>query len=132
MARTPPIIQDGLLTYHLGEQTAQVLVDSADWYGWLEGASIFTFRGEDGTFTAHKERAGNRRGRPYWRAYHTRNGRLLRIYLGQSEGLTHLRLQAVAARLFERHVEGTVLAVPAQDLEGAPRSPAVFSVQARR
>jgi LuxR family transcriptional regulator, maltose regulon positive regulatory protein len=83
MARTPPIIEDGLLTYHLGGQTAQMMVDSADWYGWLEGASTFTFRGEDGSFTAHKERAENRRGRPYWRAYHTRHGRVQQIYLGQ-------------------------------------------------
>lgn len=125
MTRTSPIIQDGLLTYHLGEKTAQVMVDSADWYGWLKGASTFTFRSEQGSFTAHKERAGNRRGRPYWRAYHTRHGRLQRIYLGQSEELTLSRLQTVAARLFGRRVGETVLAVLTQDLEGAPRASAV-------
>jgi hypothetical protein len=37
----------------------------------------------------------------------------------------------VAARLFGRRAEGTVLALLAQDLEGAPRSPAIFSAQAR-
>src|SRR6266568_9151961 len=96
MAQTPPIIQNGILTYQLDGQPAQVVVDSADWYGWLEAASTFTFRSEDGSFTAHKERAGNRRGRLYWRAYQTWKGKLHRVYLGQSEELTLERLQSVA------------------------------------
>src|SRR6266581_1332644 len=131
MAQTPPIIQNGILTYQLDGQPAQVMVDSADWYGWLETASTFTFRSEHGSFTAHKERAGNRRGRSYWRAYCTRGGQLQRIYLGQSEALTLHQLQSVAARLFGMHVGETVLAVQAQDLEVAPRPPAVSSAQAR-
>ncbi len=131
MAQTPPIIQNGILTYQLDGQPAQVMVDSADWYGWLETASTFTFRSEHGSFTAHKERAGNRRGRSYWRAYCTRQGQLQRIYLGQSEALTLHQLQSVAARLFGMHVGETVLAVQAQDLEVAPRPPAVSSAQAR-
>jgi predicted ATPase/DNA-binding CsgD family transcriptional regulator len=121
MRETPPIIQDGILTYQLGEQAAQLVVDSADWYGWLEAASTFTFRSESGSFTAHKERAGNRRGRAYWRAYCTRGGQLQRTYLGQSEALTLYRLQSVAARLFGVRVGETVLAVQAQDLEAVPR-----------
>ena len=129
MAQTPPIIQDGILTYQLGEQAAQLVVDSADWYGWLETASTFTFRNEDGRFTAHKERAGNRRGRSYWRAYCTRQGQLQRIYLGQSEALTLHQLQSVAARLFGMRVGETGLAVQTQDLEAAPRPPAVSSAQ---
>src|SRR5215470_2025942 len=127
MAQTPPIIQDGILTYQLDGQPAQLVVDSADWYGWLEAASTFTFHSEDGSFTAHKERAGNRRGRSYWRAYGTRQGRLQRIYLGQSEALTLPRLQAVAARLFSMRTGETALAVQAQDLEAAPRPPAASS-----
>src|SRR5512135_3052668 len=38
MAQTPPIIQDGILTYQLDGQPAQLVVDSADWYGWLAAA----------------------------------------------------------------------------------------------
>ncbi len=129
MAQTPPIIQDGILTYQVDGQPAQLVVDSAGWYGWLETASTFTFRDEQGSFTAHKERAGNRRGGPYWRAYCTRQGRLQRIYLGQSEAVTLPRLQAVAARLFGRRVGETGIAVQAQDLEAAPRSPAASSAQ---
>ncbi len=131
MRETPPIIQDGILTYQLGEQAAQLVVDSADWYGWLEAASTFTFRSESGSFTAHKERAGNRRGRSYWRAYCTRGGQLQRTYLGQSEALTLFRLQSVAAQLFGVRVGETVLAVQAQDLEAVPRLPAVSSAPAR-
>ena len=48
MTQTSPIIQDGILTYQLDGQPAQVVVDSADWYGWLETASTFTFRSEHG------------------------------------------------------------------------------------
>src|SRR5216683_227267 len=99
MAQTPPIIQDGILIYQLDGQSAHLVVDSADWYGWLEAASTFTFRSESGSFTAHKERAGNRRGRSYWRAYGTRQGQLQRIYLGQSEALTLHQLRSVAPRL---------------------------------
>ncbi len=117
MAQTPPIIQNGILTYQLDGHPAQLVVDSADWYGWLEATSTFTFRSEHGSFTAHKERAGNRRGRSYWRAYCTRNGRLQRTYLGQSEALTLPRLQAVAARLFGMRVGETALAVQAQGLQ---------------
>src|SRR5215470_7080973 len=127
MAQVSPIIQDGILTYQLDGQPAQLVVDSADWYGWLAAASTFTFRSEDGSFTAHKERAGNRRGRSYWRAYCTRGGQLQRIYLGQSEALTLPRLQAVAARLFSMRTGETALAVQAQDLEAAPRPPAASS-----
>src|SRR6266699_7115077 len=112
MAQTPPIIQNGILTYQLDGQPAQVMVDSADWYGWLETASTFTFRGEHGSFTAHKERAGNRRGRAYWRAYCTRKGKLHRAYLGKSEELTLAQLQSVAVALASKGEGDNSLDVP--------------------
>src|SRR6266699_1356107 len=99
MAQTPPIIQDEVLTYQQDDSTAQVIVGSAGWYAWLETASTFTFRSGQGSFTAHKERAGNRRGEPYWRAYQKRGGRLHRAYLGKSGELTLERLRATAAIL---------------------------------
>ena len=76
MAQRSPIVKDGLLTYPQGESFARVEVDSAGWYTWLETASSFAFRSEHGSFTARKERAGNRRGSLYWRAYYTREGKL--------------------------------------------------------
>ena len=99
MAQTPPSIQGELLTYQQDGQSVQVTVDTAGWYSWLETASTFTFRSEHGSFTARKERAGNKRGGTYWRAYRKRHGKLHRAYLGKSQELTLERLQKVAAVL---------------------------------
>jgi AAA domain-containing protein len=99
MRETPSIIQDEVLTYQQDDSTAQVIVGSAGWYAWLQAASTFTFRSGQGSFTARKERAGNRRGEPYWRAYQKRGGKLHRAYLGKSGDLTLERLRATAAVL---------------------------------
>ncbi len=99
MAQTPFILQGETLTYHQGGQNVQVVVDTAGWYTWLETASTFTFHSEHGSFTARKERAGNRRGKLYWRAYRKCNGKLYRAYLGKSEELTLERLKAIATVL---------------------------------
>ncbi len=72
-------------------------VGSPDWYAWLAGASSFAFLGDQGSFTAHKERRGL--AREYWKAYRRRAGRLYRVYLGKSSELTLDRLNAVAAAL---------------------------------
>src|SRR5947209_15172831 len=99
MAQTPPSVVDEVLTYQQDDSPAQLVVDSARWYNWLEMASTFTFRSGEGYFTARKERAGNRRGEPYWRAYRKRGGKLHRAYLGKSGELTLERLRAIAAML---------------------------------
>ena len=99
MAQVSPIIHDGILTYLQDGSPVQIVVDSSDWYAWLQTASTFIFRGEHGSFTVHKERAGNQRGRQYWRAYRTWQGKLYRAYLGQSEGLTLAQLESVAMLL---------------------------------
>ena len=99
MAQTPPSIQGEMLTYQQDGQSAQVTVDTAGWYSCLETATTFTFRGEQGSFTAHKEQAGNKRGGAYWRAYRKRHGKLHRAYLGKSLELTLERLQKVASVL---------------------------------
>jgi predicted ATPase/DNA-binding CsgD family transcriptional regulator len=109
MAKTPPIVKDGLLTYPQGGSSAQVEVDSADWYTWLETASSFAFRSGHGSFTARKERAGNRRGSLYWRAYCTREGKVHRVYLGKSEELTFERLLTVATALAGQGNDGDAL-----------------------
>jgi len=114
MAQVSPIIQDGILTDLRDGSSVQIVVDSSDWYAWLQTASTFTFRGEHGSFTAHKERAGNRRGRAYWRAYRTWQGKLHRSYLGQSEGLTLERLQSVAVVLASKGAGDGSLDVPGQ------------------
>src|SRR3989442_14808982 len=130
MAQTPPIVKDGILTYQRNGKSAQLVVNSSDWFAWLEAASTFTFCSEYSHFTARKERAGHQRGKPYWRAYHTWDGKLHRAYLGQSQALTLHRLQSVAARLSGARVEETIRAEQVLEEEVAPRPPAVSSAQA--
>src|SRR5437588_2755847 len=99
MTSMPPFIQGNILTYHQSGQSAQLLVDTSDWYAWLRTASTFTFHSEHGTFTARKEPAGSRRGGEYWKAYRRRHGKLHRAYLGKSEELTLEQLKSVAGVL---------------------------------
>jgi LuxR family transcriptional regulator, maltose regulon positive regulatory protein len=79
-----------------------VTVGTPSWYAWLESATTFTFECSEGRFTAHKVRAGNRRGGWYWRAYRRKLGRLSRCYLGVSANLTLPRLCEAAHRLASR------------------------------
>src|SRR5215467_7998089 len=99
MDANTPIIQDTTLAYQQDEQLMQILVDTTDWFCWLSNASTFVFHGEQGSLTARKERAGNKRGGEYWKAYRRHNGKLHRAYLGKSEELTLARLKEAAARL---------------------------------
>ncbi len=146
MAPTLPIIQDETLTYQQDGTTAQMMVDSPRWYAWLRTASTFTFRSGAGVFTAHKERAGNRRGEAYWRAYRKRGGKLHRIYLGKSEELTLEWLKTVARVLagqetgdgsLNRHKQaaGTRVATAASHDDNHPHlhllAPIVSSVKAQ-
>src|SRR5437016_313675 len=95
---TTGVVQGMILTFQQdgGEVTAGV--GSAAWFRWLEQAMAFTFHDEAGHFTAHKTRAGNRRGGSYWRATRRSQGRLSSYYLGASARLTaqHLRQAAHA------------------------------------
>jgi LuxR family maltose regulon positive regulatory protein len=96
---TAGIVRNGNLVYEQQGQRVVVLLDSPSWYTWLETATAFTFSGEEGTFTAHKASAGNRRGGWYWRAYRRRRGRLFRCYLGISTNVTLAKLREAARRL---------------------------------
>jgi hypothetical protein len=87
---------NGCLVYEQQGQNVVVLIDTPSWYAWLETATTFTFTGEEGSFTAHKARAGNRRGGWYWRASRRKRGRLSRCYLGVSTNLTLAKLCEVA------------------------------------
>lgn len=112
MTRTPPFIHGETLTYEQDGQSVQVIVGMPGWYNWLNTATIFTFRGTDAVFTARKERAGNKRGELYWRAYRKNQGKLHRIYLGKSEELTLERLKAAAAMLATGKKNAPALAAP--------------------
>ena len=98
-------VYNGCLVYEQQGQNVEVLLDTPSWYAWLETATTFTFTCEEGTFTAHKARAGNRRGGWYWRAYRRKRGRLSRCYLGVSSNLTLAKLRE-AARCLAADGEG--------------------------
>src|SRR5260370_1492409 len=97
MAQVSPIIQDGILTYLRDGSAVQIAVDSSDWHAWLQTALTFTFRSEAGSFTAHKDRTGNRRGRAYWRAYRTCQVKPHRAPLRRSEPPPLARLTSLPA-----------------------------------
>jgi LuxR family maltose regulon positive regulatory protein len=96
---TAGAVRNGCLVYEQQGQNVVVLVDTPAWYAWLETATTFSFTCEQGTFTAHKARAGNRRGGWYWRAYRRKRGRLSRCYLGVSTNLTLAKLREAANHL---------------------------------
>jgi ATP/maltotriose-dependent transcriptional regulator MalT len=96
------VVQDAMLRYEDQQQHLTILVGTPSWYSWLETATAFRFACEAGTFTAHKERAGNGRGDWYWRAYCRKQGRLSRCYLGISSNLTLSCLQKAARELVAR------------------------------
>ena len=99
MAQASATVQDDLLFYQRDGQDSRLIVGSPAWYEWLKTASPFTFTCEQGTFTARAERAGNRRGGWYWKAYRAQGGKLHRAYLGKPEDMTLERLTAVAQAL---------------------------------
>ncbi len=124
MAHITPFVRDTLLHYQDRGQTHALLVESPEWYHWLETASIFAFESSKGSFTARKERSGNKRGGWYWKAYRKRGRKLYRAYLGQSAALTLSHLHAIAAQLTAQEEESPVKPLLAlEDEAQLPREP---------
>jgi DNA-binding CsgD family transcriptional regulator len=98
-AATTGSVHNDTLTYSQDGQKVIIQVGNASWYAWLETATTFTFSSEEGTFTAHKARASNKRGGWYWRAYRRQHGHLSRFYLGKSTDLNLQRLGEAAQHL---------------------------------
>ena len=118
------VVQAMILTYQLDEGEATTEVGSAAWFQWLEQATAFRFRDEVGHFTAHKTRAGNQRGRTYWRATRRRHDRLASYYLGSSDRLTpeHLRqaAHALSVRVADDHLKQKTASTLPHDLLAQP------------
>ncbi len=123
MARTTPIVQVDVLIYQRDGEECSLAVGTPAWYAWLETVTTFAFSSSYGTFTARKEQAGNRRGGWYWKAYHKRNGKLHRAYLGKSEELTLEHLNAIAAALSGESLAGKTSGAQEPTLQGHPASP---------
>src|SRR5712691_7254867 len=103
-----------ILVYQGETQAVTIPVGSPAWYAWLEQVHSFSFRNDEGTFTAHKARSSNRRGGWYWYAYRRQQGQLFRFYLGASSKLTLACLRDAARQLACR-------------VEGSPHEPSVPS-----
>jgi len=99
MARSTPRVEGGALQ-GLPGQPDVIAVGTPAWYAWLEQATTFAFIGEQGSFTARKERS--RQSGWYWKAYRKHQSALHRAYLGKSADLTLDRLKAVASQLAQR------------------------------
>jgi LuxR family maltose regulon positive regulatory protein len=99
MAKASSTVQNDMLCYQHNGQDSRLTVGSPAWFEWLKTASPFTFTCNQGSFTARAERAGNRRGGWYWKAYRAQGGKLHRAYLGKPEDMTLERLIAVAQAL---------------------------------
>lgn len=97
MPRQTPVVQRDVLLWRQDDVEHTVAVGTGEWFAWLNTATTFAFAGDEGSFTAHKER--RQRGGWYWKAYRKRRNRLHRFYLGKSEDLTLERLRAAAATL---------------------------------
>ena len=96
MPQTIPTIEKNSLVYHQDGLDQRILVGTPDWYAWLATATTFRFRNEHAIFTARRERASNRRGGWYWKAYSFQGGKRHRVYLGRAEDLTLDHLNAAA------------------------------------
>jgi hypothetical protein len=101
-----PTVRGDRLVYQDQQNEHVLVVGTSAWYNWLTTATTFAFIGDSGTFTARKERAGNRRGGWYWKAYRTQHSKHSSLYLGKSEALTLERLHAVAQALAQAPSEG--------------------------
>jgi len=102
MTQSTPVLRDGILTYQQQNATHTIVVGTPLWESWLRGAKAFVVEHELGTLTVRKERAGNRRGREYWRAYYRCHGTLHRMYIGKTEEITLERLYETMRLLIGR------------------------------
>ncbi len=96
MLQAVATIKNDTLFYSQDGGDQRIMVGSSEWFAWLTTATSFHFRSEHGTFTARRERASNRRGGWYWKAYYTQDGKRCRVYLGKAEDLTLDQLKAVS------------------------------------
>lgn len=83
--------------YELWQQGALlrplVTPDTPTWFAWLADVSSFSFQRATGDiYTLRKEKV--QRGGAYWYAYHRRDGRMTKRYLGRDGDLTLARLEA--------------------------------------
>ena len=72
----------------------RIVVESPDWFAWLDQVSSFAFVGKSGRYTARKE--AKQRGGRYWYAYLTMGEHLTKKYVGKTADLSLVRLEHIA------------------------------------
>ncbi|GCE48784.1 LuxR family maltose regulon positive regulatory protein [Thermosporothrix hazakensis] len=95
MAHATPLVLNHVLITH---SDTPILLESVEWWRWLEDEthSTFRFRSARGSFTARRER---KHGLWYWYAYRRAHGRLYKAYLGKTEELRAVHLEVIAQSL---------------------------------
>ena len=71
--------------------------DEAPWRARLHEVTSFAFHGASGSLNVYLE--GRPRGGAYWYAYHTKEGRTRKRYLGRTESISLVRLEETARAL---------------------------------
>jgi len=86
--RDTPIANGKTLTYKTAFGEAKQVIGSKDWFTWLEaeGNTKFYCESFSHAYTARREK---RRKKYYWYAYMKKDETLHKIYMGQSDKLTH-------------------------------------------
>ncbi len=79
--------------------------EEAVWLAWLGSVSAFAFHGKGGSLNVYLEKRP--RGGAYWYAYHTKERRTRKRYLGQTESLQLSRLEETARSLLHAHEGAT-------------------------
>jgi hypothetical protein len=93
----PPHVAGRILTYYRDQRSHTLHVGSPGWYRWLQTATMFTYSGDAGTFTARRLRSRKEHAESYWRAYQTKTGEVRRMDLGRNADLTRELLNPVYA-----------------------------------
>ena len=79
--------------------------EEAAWLAWLREVSSFAFHGKEGSLNVYLEKRPH--GGVYWYAYHTKEGRTRKRYLGQTESLSLARLEETARSLLHAQQPAT-------------------------
>jgi LuxR family maltose regulon positive regulatory protein len=104
MAHITPQVRQQQLYLPL-QQTPFCLLDTPDWFTWLQTASSFRFfsdqrrlffRGHGPLLAPISLRKEGRRHGFFWYAYRRASGRLYKRYVGRSDQLTLAKLDEVA------------------------------------
>ena len=87
--------QGGYALYRQDRLVQQVQPgDEAAWLDWLQEVSSFAFHGASGSLNVYLE--ARSLGGQYWYAYHTKEGRTRKRYLGRTQTLSLARLEETA------------------------------------